>query len=66
LVVLFAVAFALFARIREEAFFYITGPVLGAFLGAFAYRRDKSALIADFRGGKSPNTLGLVSPFRHM
>ena len=45
LVVLFAVVFALFARIRGEAFFYLTGPLLGALIGALAYRRDRSALI---------------------
>jgi hypothetical protein len=45
LVVLFAIAFALLARLGDEAFFYITGPVLGALLGASAYRRDRSALI---------------------
>jgi hypothetical protein len=45
LVVLFAVVFALFARLREEAFFYITGPILGAMLAAFAYRHDRSAMI---------------------
>jgi hypothetical protein len=45
LVVLFAIVFALFARLGEEAFFYITGPILGAMLAAFAYRRDRSALI---------------------
>ena len=33
LVILFAVAFALFARLRGEASIYITGPVLGALLG---------------------------------
>ncbi len=45
LVVFFAIVFALFARLREEAFFYITGPILGAMLAAFAYRRDRSAMI---------------------
>ena len=46
LVVLFAIVFALFARIREEAFFYITGPIFGAMLAAFAYRRDRYAMIS--------------------
>ena len=45
LVVFFAIVFALFARLREEAFFYITGPILGAMLAAFAYRRDRLAMI---------------------
>jgi hypothetical protein len=45
LVVLFAVVFALFAWLREEALFYITGPILGAALAAWAYPRDRSALI---------------------
>jgi hypothetical protein len=45
LVVFFAIVFTLFARLREEAFFYIIGPILGAMLAAFAYRRDRSAMI---------------------
>ena len=45
LVGLFAVVFALFVRIRDEAFFYLTGPLLGALIGALAYRLDRSALI---------------------
>jgi hypothetical protein len=36
LVVLFAIDFALIARLHEEAFFYITGPTLGAMLAALA------------------------------
>ena len=39
-VILFAIVFALFAWLRAEAFFYITGPMLGAMLAAMAYRRD--------------------------
>jgi hypothetical protein len=45
LVVLLAVVFAIFARLHDEAFFCVTGPLLGAMLAAFAYRRDRSALI---------------------
>jgi hypothetical protein len=45
LVILFAIVFALFSRLHEEAIFYITGPILGAILAALAYRRDWSALI---------------------
>jgi hypothetical protein len=45
LVVLFAIVFALFARIHYEAIFYVTGPVLGSLLAALSYRRDRSALI---------------------
>jgi hypothetical protein len=45
LVVLFALVFALFARLREEAFFYVTGPILGAMLAPFVDRRDASAMI---------------------
>jgi hypothetical protein len=45
LVVLFAIVFTLFARLRVEAFFYVTGPILGATLAALAYRRDRLALI---------------------
>jgi hypothetical protein len=45
LVLLFAIDFALIVRLHEEAFFYITGPTLGAMLAALAYRRDRSALI---------------------
>jgi hypothetical protein len=45
LVVFFAIVFALLARLREEAFFYITGPILGAMLAACAYRRDRLAMI---------------------
>jgi hypothetical protein len=32
LVVLFAIVFALFARIHYEAIFYVTGPVMGSLL----------------------------------
>jgi hypothetical protein len=32
LVVLFAIVFALFARIHHEAIFYVTGPVMGSLL----------------------------------
>ena len=46
LVILFAIVFALFAQLHEEAFFFITGPMLGAMLAALAYRRDPSALIS--------------------
>ena len=45
LVVLFAGVFTLFARIRGEAFFYVTGPLFGAQLAAMGYWRDPSALI---------------------
>jgi hypothetical protein len=45
LVVLFAIVFALFARIHYEAIFYVTGPVLCSLLAALSYRRDRSALI---------------------
>jgi hypothetical protein len=45
LVILFAIIFALFPWLREEAFFYITGPMVGAILAAMAYRRDHLALI---------------------
>jgi hypothetical protein len=45
LVVLLAIVFALFARLHEEAFFYVTGPMLGAMLATLVYRRDRSALI---------------------
>ena len=45
LVVLFALVLALFARLREEAFFFVTGPLLGSMLAATVYRRDRSALI---------------------
>jgi hypothetical protein len=46
LVILFAIVFALFAWLHEEAFFYVTGPMLGAILAAMAFRRDPSALIS--------------------
>ena len=45
LVVLFAIVFALFARLHEEAIFYVTGPILGAMLAGLAYQRDRLALI---------------------
>ena len=45
LIVLFAIVFALFAWLREEALFYITGPILGAMLAACAYPRDRAALV---------------------
>src|SRR4051794_6647954 len=45
LVVLFAAVFALIARLRAEASFYITGPIAGAVLAAWAYRRDGLALV---------------------
>jgi hypothetical protein len=45
LVVLFAFVFALFSRLHNEAFFYVSGPILGALLAAFVHRRDRSALI---------------------
>jgi hypothetical protein len=51
LIVLFALVFALFARLHEEAFFCVTGPLLGAMLAALAYRRDPWALISGGVGG---------------
>jgi hypothetical protein len=45
LVVLCALTFALFTWLRERAFFFVTGPLLGAMIGALVYRRDRSALI---------------------
>ncbi len=45
LVVLFAIVFTLVARLHEEAFFYISGPILGAMLAALVYQRDRLALI---------------------
>ena len=45
MVLLFALVFALFARLHEEAFFYVSGPVLGAMLAAWVFRSDRSALI---------------------
>lgn len=45
LVVLSALILGLFVRLHEEAFFYITGPLLGAMLAALICRRDRSALI---------------------
>ena len=45
LVVLCALIIGLFARLHEEAIFYITGPLLGAMLAAWADRRDRAALI---------------------
>jgi hypothetical protein len=45
LVVPFAIDFALIVRLHAEAFFYITGPTLGAMLAALAYQHDRSALI---------------------
>ncbi|AGA26238.1 hypothetical protein [Singulisphaera acidiphila] len=45
LVVLCALILGLFVRLHEEAFFYITGPLLGAMLAALTCRRDRSALI---------------------
>ncbi len=45
LVVLFAIVFALFARLHEEALFYVSGPILGAMLAGLTYPRDRAALI---------------------
>ncbi|SIO67447.1 hypothetical protein SAMN05444166_8365 [Singulisphaera sp. GP187] len=45
LVVVCALILGLFVRLQEEAFFYITGPLLGATLAALACRQDRSALI---------------------
>jgi hypothetical protein len=45
IVVLFAIIFALFSRLHNETFFYVTGPLLGATLAACAVRRERSALI---------------------
>jgi hypothetical protein len=46
LVVLFAMVLALFLRLREEAFCYVTGPILGAMFSTLAYQRDRSAFVA--------------------
>jgi hypothetical protein len=45
LIVLCALLLWLFAWLHAEAFFFVTGPLLGATLAAFSYRRDPSALI---------------------
>ena len=64
-VILFAVVFALFAWLREEAFFYITGPMLGAMLAAMPYRRDHLALITGGAvGGLGQGTL-VVPVLKH-
>jgi hypothetical protein len=41
LVVVFAVVFTLFTRLHEEAFYYVTGPNLGAIVAALFYQRDR-------------------------
>lgn len=45
LVAIFALVFALFAWLREEALFYVTGPILGAMLTALTYSSDRWAWI---------------------
>lgn len=45
LVVLCALVLGLFVWLREEAFFFVPGPLLGSALAAMAYRRDRFALI---------------------
>jgi hypothetical protein len=45
LVATFAILFALFAWLREEALFYVTGPILGAMLAALTCSSDRWAWI---------------------
>ena len=44
-IVVFALDFALIARLGADAFFYISGPPFGAILAALSYPHDRSALI---------------------
>ena len=65
LVILFAIVFTLFARLHDEALFYVTGPLLGAMVAALAYRRDRSALITGGAVGGLCQGIFAVTVFKH-
>jgi hypothetical protein len=56
-----ATIFALFARLHEEAYFHVTGPILGAIIAALVYRRDRPALITGgAAGGLSQGIIAVI------